>query len=83
MMDDISENQAISHKRERRQNYSMEFKKATIKYAPEKFIHSEAKKFKVDRKRVREWIQKKEKVTCMKGTRCRRDGGGRKLKMMR
>ena len=30
MMDDISENQAISHKGERRQKYSMEFKKATI-----------------------------------------------------
>ena len=28
MMDDISENQAISHKVERRQKYSMEFKKA-------------------------------------------------------
>ena len=48
MMDDISENQAISHKRKRCQKYSMEFKKATIKYAQENSIHSAAKKFKVD-----------------------------------
>ena len=82
MTDDISENQAISHKRERRQKYSMKFKKATIKYAQESSIHSAAKKFKVDRKRVREWVQKEEKVTSMKGKRCRADGGGRKFGQM-
>ena len=48
MMDDISENQAISHKGERRQKYNIEFKKATIKYAQENCSHSAAKKFKVD-----------------------------------
>ena len=58
IMDDISENQTISQKGERRQEYSMEFKKATIKYAQENSTHSAAKKFKGDRKRVREWIQK-------------------------
>ena len=79
MMDDISENQAISHKVERRQKYSMEFKRATIKYAQENSIHSAAKKFKVDQKRVREWVQKEEKVTSMKGKRFRLDGGRRKL----
>ena len=42
MMDDISENQAISHKGERRQKHSMEFKKATIKYAQEE-IQSRSK----------------------------------------
>ena len=56
MINDISENQTISLKGERRQKYSMEFKKATIKYAQENSIHSAAKKFKVDRKRVREWV---------------------------
>ena len=60
-LDDISENQATSHKGERCQKYSMEFKKPTIKYAQENSIHSAAKKFKVDRKRVREWVQKEEK----------------------
>ena len=42
MMDDISKNQAISHKGERCQKCSMEFKKATIKYAQENPIHSVA-----------------------------------------
>ena len=58
----------------------MEFKKATIKYAQENSIHSAAKKFKVDRKRVGEWVQKEEKVTSMEGKRFRRDGGERKLR---
>ena len=62
MMDDISENQAISRKGERRQKYSMKFKKATIKYAQENSIHSTATKFKVDPKRIPEWVQKEEKV---------------------
>ena len=79
MMKHISENQALYHKGERRQKYSMEFKKATIKYALENSIHSAAKKFKVDRKRVREWVQKEEKVTSIKGKRFRVDGGGRRL----
>ena len=57
----------------------MEFKKATIKYAQENSIHSAAKKFKVVRKRVLEWVQKEGKVTSMKGKRFRLDGGGRKL----
>ena len=80
MMDEISENQAIFCKGERRQKYSMKFKKATIKYAHENSIHSAAKKFKFDRKRICEWVQKEEKVTSMKGKRFRLDGGGRKLR---
>ena len=79
MMHDISDNQVISHKRERRQKYSIEFKMATTEYVQENSIHSAAKKFKVDRKRVREWVQKEEKVTSMKGKRFRLDGGRRKL----
>ena len=79
MMDDISENQAISHKGERRQKYSMEFKKATIKYAQDSCIHRAAKKFQVDQKRVSEWVQKEEKVTSMKGKKFRVDSGGWKL----
>ena len=80
MMGDISENQVISHKRERCQKYSMEFKKATIKYAQESSIHSAAKKLKADRKRVCQWVQKEEKVTSIKEKRFRLNGGGRKLK---
>ena len=57
----------------------MEFKKATMKYAQENSIHSAAKKFKVDRKRVRLWVQKEEKVTSMKGKKFNCDGGGLKL----
>ena len=76
---DNSENQAISHKGERLQKYSMEFKKATIKYTQENSNHNAAKKFKVDWKRVREWVQKEEKVTSMKGKRFRLDGGRQKL----
>ena len=79
MIDDISKNQAISHKGERHQKYSKELKKATIKYAQENSIHSAAKKFKVDRKRVRERAQKEGKVTSMEGKRFRVDGGGQKL----
>ena len=79
MMDDINENQAISHKGERCQRYSMEFKKATIKHSQENSIHSATKKFKFDRKKVCEWIQKEEKATSMKEKRFRLDGGGWKL----
>ena len=77
MMDD-SKNQAISNKGKRRQNCSMEFKKATTKYAQENSIHNAAKKFKVDQ-RVRECIQNEEDVASMTGKRSRLDGGGRKL----
>ena len=52
----------------------MEFKKATIKYTQENFIHSVTKKFKVNRKKVREWVQKEEKATSMKCKRFRPDG---------
>ena len=57
----------------------MEFKKATIKYAQENSIYSATKNFKVNRKRIREWVQKEKKVTSMKGKRLRLDGGEQKL----
>ena len=57
----------------------MEFKNVTIKYAQEYSIHSTAKKFKVDRKRVREWVQKEGKVTSMKAERFRFDCVGWKI----
>ena len=58
MMDD-SKNQVISNKRERRQNYSMEFKKATTKYAQENSIHIAAKKFKVNQESVSAFKRKR------------------------
>ena len=79
MLDDISENQAISHKGERRQKCSMEFKKATIKYARKILSIVQQRNSKSIEKKVREWVQKEEKVTSMKEKRFRLDGGGRKL----
>ena len=43
MMDDISENQTISDKEERRQKYSIEFKKATFRRALENSIQRNSK----------------------------------------
>ena len=69
----------LSKIKQYRQKYSMEFKKATIKYAQENSIQSAPKKFKVDLKRVREWVQKEEKATSMRGKRFIVDGGERNL----
>ena len=57
-MDTESEhlNQVISHKGEKRRSYSMEFKRDVVKYAKQNSNNGAAKKFKVDRKRVREWV---------------------------
>ena len=56
----------------------MEFKKATIKYAQENSIVQQRNSKSIEKK-VREWVQKEEKVTSMKEKRFRLDGGGRKL----
>ena len=45
-------NQAISRKGEKRDSYSMEFKKDVVEDAKENSNNSAAKKFKVDGKRV-------------------------------
>lgn len=58
--------QAMSHKGEQMRKYSMEFKKSVIKYAKENSYTSAAKKFNIDRKRVREWVSNEEKVASMK-----------------
>ena len=44
----------------------MEFKKDVVKHAKEISNNSAAKKFKVDRKRVREWVQNDNKLLPMK-----------------
>ena len=57
----------------------MEFKKNVVKHAKENSNNSAAKKFKVDRKRVREWLQNDNKLLPMKRNRYRLDGDKRKL----
>ena len=76
-MDTESEhlNQVISHKGEKRRSYSMEFKRDVVKYAKQNSNNGAAKKFKVDRKRVREWVQNEDKLLPLRGKRCRLDGG--------
>ena len=57
----------------------MEFKRKVINYAKENSYNGAARKFKVDRKRVREWVNQEDKVLKVKGKRFRVEGGGRKL----
>ena len=57
----------------------MEFKRKVINYAKENSYNGAARKYKIDRKRVREWVNQENKVLKMKGKRLRVEGGGRKL----
>ena len=60
-------------------SYSTEYKLEAIKFAEEsKSISSAAKKFNVDRKRIREWQSAKAKLQAADNKRKRLDGGGRK-----
>ena len=56
-----SSTQAMSHKGEQRNKHTMEFKRNVIKNAKENSYNGAARKFKIDRKRVREWSTKKVK----------------------
>lgn len=71
--------QETSHKGQKRNTYSMEFKKQVITFAEINSNRSAALKFKIEVKRVREWRQNKEKIVVMKDKRQRLEGGGRKL----
>ena len=62
-----SSTQAMSHKGEEINKYTMEFKRKVINYAKENFYNEAARKFKIDRKRVREWVNQEDKVLKMKG----------------
>ena len=68
-------NQAISHKGEKRKSYWTEFNNDVVKYAKE----NSAKEFKVDSKRVCEWVQDDNKLLFLKESQCRIDSGGKKL----
>ena len=46
--------QAMSHKGEQRNKYTMEFKRKVINYAKENSYNGAARKFKINHKRVRE-----------------------------
>ena len=74
-----SSTQAMSHKGEQRSKYTMEFKREVINYAKENSYNGAARKFKIDRKRVRDWVNQEDKVLKMKGKRFRVEGGRRKL----
>ena len=74
-----SSTQAMSRKGEQRNKYTMEFKRKVINYAKENSSNGAVRKFKIDRKRVREWVNQDDKVLKMKGKRFRVEGGGRKF----
>ena len=48
-----SSDNSMSHKREKRRNYTMEFRREAIEYTEKKSNHRAAEKFAV--KRIREW----------------------------
>ena len=62
-----SKPQAISHKGEQRNKYTMEFKRKVISYAKENSYNGAARKFKIDRQLVCEWVNQEGKVLKMKG----------------
>ena len=62
-----SSTQAMSHKGEQRNKYTMELKRKVINYAKENSYNGAARKFKIDCKRAREWVNQEDKVLKMKG----------------
>ena len=71
-------NNATSHKGSKVKSYTMSFKQTFAKFPKENSINSASMKFKVDCKRIREWINNLEKISTKKSTRKQLDGGGRK-----
>lgn len=67
-----------SHKGSKIRSYTMSFKQTVAKFAKENSINSASMNFKVDRKRIREWMNNLEKISTKKSTQKRLDGGGRK-----
>ena len=78
-MDEHELSKAMSLKGEKRRSFSMVFKADAAKYAKENSINAAALKFKVDRKRVREWISQIDRIKEKSSKRQRLDGGGRKV----
>ena len=79
------ESQAMSHKGQKLKNYSLKFRLDAISFGAIHGNHVAEKKYNVDRKRIREWREKKESiektVKTKKAKGCQRKrvkGGGRK-----
>ena len=71
-------NNATSHKGSKIKSYTISFKQTVAKFAKQDSINSTSMKFRVDRKRIKEWINNLEKISTKKSTRKRLDGDGRK-----
>ena len=71
---------SVSHKGEKRRNYTMEFKREIIKCAEKNSKHKTAEKIYFAVKRIREWRQNKLKIfgPKFKPKNKRLEGGGRK-----
>ena len=71
---------SMSHKGEKRRNYTMEFKREAIEYAEKNSNHKAGEKFHVAVKRIREWRQNKLKIfePTVKPKNKGLDGGGKK-----
>ena len=54
---------SMSHKGEKRRNYTMECRREAIEYAEKNSNHKAAEKFLVAVKRIREWRQNKLKIS--------------------
>ena len=59
--------------------YEITFKLKVVRFAEEKGNHAAHREFKVDRKRIREWRQIKDKLQETDKSRKRRKGAGRKV----
>ena len=70
----------MSHKKEKRRNYTMEFKRAEIECAEKKSNHKAVEKFCVAVKWIREWRQNNLKIfePIIKPKNKRLEDGGRK-----
>ena len=72
---------SMSHKGEKKGNYTMEFKRGAIEYAEKNSNYKAAKKFRVAVKRIKEWRQNNLKIveSTIKSKNKILEGGGRKL----
>ena len=84
MADEFESNEVtISHMGKRISSYTLNYKLEAIAYTENNSINSASKKFTVERKRIRKWKSKKEKLLSLKkkdgGTKRKRlEGAGRK-----
>ena len=74
-----SSTQSMSHKGEQRNKHTMKFKRKVINDAKKSSCKGAARKFKINRKQVCEWVNQKDKVLKMKRKRFIVEGGGCKL----